>query len=117
MDAALALCEGGAAEARASGEWRSAFLQAPYPRDTLVAMGVLCETFETAFTWDRLPALIEAVKEVAPAATCRLTHAYPDGAAPYFTIVAAAERGDEIAQWAAIKAAVSDAVLAAGGTI
>jgi alkyldihydroxyacetonephosphate synthase len=117
MDAALALCRGGAAEERASGEWRSAFLQAPYLRDTLVAMGVLCETFETAVTWDRLPALIAAVKEVAPRATCRLTHAYPDGAAPYFTLIAAAERGDEIEQWRAIKRDVSDAVLQAGGTI
>jgi alkyldihydroxyacetonephosphate synthase len=117
MDAALALCRAGTAEERASGEWRSAFLQAPYLRDTLVAMGLLCETFETAVTWDKLDALIDAVKEVAPAATCRLTHAYPDGAAPYFTVLAPAERGDEIAQWAAIKAAVSDAVLAAGGTI
>ena len=26
--------------------------------------------------------------------TCRLTHAYPDGAAPYFTVLAPAERGD-----------------------
>jgi alkyldihydroxyacetonephosphate synthase len=80
-------------------------------------MGVLCETFETAVTWDKLPALIDAVKELAPTATCRLTHVYPDGAAPYFTVLAPADRGDEIAQWAAIKAAVSDAVLAAGGTI
>ena len=49
--------------------------------------------------------------------TCRLTHAYPDGAAPYFTVLAPARRGDEEAQWAAIKAVAGDAVLAAGGTI
>ena len=42
------------------GAWRDAFLRAPYLRDTLVAMGVLTETFETAVTWDRLPGLIEA---------------------------------------------------------
>ena len=33
--------------------WRSAFLLAPYLRDTFVACGVLSETFETAITWDR----------------------------------------------------------------
>jgi alkyldihydroxyacetonephosphate synthase len=49
--------------------------------------------------------------------TCRLTHAYEDGAAPYFTVLAPAARGDEEAQWAAIKAVASGAVLAAGGTI
>ena len=35
------------------GAWRDAFLQAPYLRDTLVAAGILAETFETAITWDR----------------------------------------------------------------
>ena len=53
----------------------------------------------------------------AGSVTCRLTHAYPDGAAPYFTVLAPAERGSEIEQWDAIKAVAGDAVLAAGGTI
>jgi alkyldihydroxyacetonephosphate synthase len=100
----------------AGGAWRDAFLRAPYLRDTLVSMGVLTETFETAVTWDRLPSLIEAVKAVVPC-TCRITHAYPDGAAPYFTVVAPARRGEEEEQWAEIKRAAADAVLAGGGTI
>ena len=49
--------------------------------------------------------------------TCRLTHAYPDGAAPYFTVLAPARRGSEVEQWDQIKSAVSDAIEAAGGTI
>ena len=49
--------------------------------------------------------------------TCRLTHAYPDGAAPYFTVLAPARRGSELEQWAEVKAAASEAILAAGGTI
>ena len=104
--------------------WREAFLRAPYLRDTFVAMGVLSETFETAVTWERLPALVASVREVVTDAlggigevTCRLTHAYPDGAAPYFTVLAPARRGEEEEQWGAIKAAAADAVLAAGGTI
>ena len=39
-----------------AGAWREAFLRAPYLRDTFVRMGVLIETFETAITWERLPA-------------------------------------------------------------
>ena len=99
--------------------WRDAFLRAPYVRDTLVAMGVFAETFETAVTWDRLPRLVETVKAAIPegTVTCRITHAYPDGAAPYFTVLAPARRGEEDAQFAEIKTAASDAVLAAGGTI
>ena len=124
LAAALAHCRDGEAEERASSEWRSAFLRAPYLRDTLVAMGVVSETFETAITWERLPAFVEtvkgAVREVLGpegSVTCRLTHAYPDGAAPYFTVLAPVQRGAEVERWLAIKAAAGDAVLAAGGTI
>jgi alkyldihydroxyacetonephosphate synthase len=107
--------------------WRDAFLKAPYLRDTLVAMGVLSETFETAITWDLLPGFVERVRGAAEVAlhevcgagqvTCRLTHAYADGAAPYFTVVAPARRGDEVAQWAVVKRAASEAILREGGTI
>ena len=124
LSVALDLCRGGVAEPRASSEWRSAFLRAPYLRDTLVAIGVLSETFETAITWERLPAFVETVKGTVREAlgpegsvTCRLTHAYPDGAAPYFTVLAPVERGTEIERWQAIKAAAAGAVLAGGGTI
>jgi alkyldihydroxyacetonephosphate synthase len=124
LSLALDLCRGGVAEPRASSEWRSAFLRAPYLRDTLVAIGVLSETFETAITWERLPAFVETVKGTVREAlgpqgsvTCRLTHAYPDGAAPYFTVLAPVERGTEIERWQAIKAAAAGAVIAGGGTI
>jgi alkyldihydroxyacetonephosphate synthase len=117
VERARALCERhGRVVDGAGGAWRDAFLRAPYLRDTLVAMGVLTETFETAVTWDRLPGLIDAVKAAVPC-TCRITHAYPDGAAPYFTVVAPARRGEEEEQWAEIKRAAAEAVLAGGGTI
>ena len=49
--------------------------------------------------------------------TCRFTHAYPDGPAPYFSFHALGRHGALIEQWRAIKDAAGDAVLAAGGTI
>ncbi|HVR06331.1 MAG TPA: FAD-binding oxidoreductase [Solirubrobacteraceae bacterium] len=112
----------------AVGSWREAFLRAPYIRDVMVAMGVITETFETAITWERFPALHEAVTGAARAAltdvgaepalvTCRLTHVYPDGPAPYFTVIAPGRRGEEIEQWAHVKQAVSDAIGRAGATI
>jgi alkyldihydroxyacetonephosphate synthase len=48
---------------------------------------------------------------------CRFSHVYPDGAAPYFTVIAPARRGAEALQWDDVKAAASEAVLGAGGTI
>ncbi len=111
----------------AEGAWRDTFLQAPYLRDTMVAAGVIAETFETAITWDRFEGFVAAVREAVERAvtevcgagrvTCRLTHLYPDGAAPYFTVLAPARRGSELEQWAEVKHAASEALLAAGGTI
>jgi alkyldihydroxyacetonephosphate synthase len=122
------LCEaaGGTWEDRAgaAGAWREAFLRAPYLRDTLIAAGVFSETVETAITWERFPGLHAAVTGAVEEAlggagfvTCRFTHAYSDGPAAYFTILAPARRGDELAQWDELKRAASAAVMAAGGTI
>ena len=107
--------------------WRSAFLRAPYGRDALVSMAMMAETFETATTWSGFPTLHAGVRDTVEKAlvevcgggtvTCRFTHLYPDGPAPYFTIVAPGRRGSELAQWDEIKAAASDAVIANGGTI
>ena len=107
--------------------WRQTFLRAPYLRDTFVAIGVLSDTFETAITWDRFPEFHANVMETArravaevsgrrrgprrPRVSCRFTHVYPDGPAPYFTILAPAKRGGEVEQWDEIKAAASDAVI------
>jgi alkyldihydroxyacetonephosphate synthase len=133
MARALELCadHGGRPRERSSpergeseGAWRDAFLQAPYLRDTLVAAGVLAETFETAITWDRFAGLVDGARQRIGEAlggqgvvTCRLTHVYPDGAAPYFTVLAPARRGQELEQWTDLKEAASEAIVAAGGTI
>jgi alkyldihydroxyacetonephosphate synthase len=120
----------GSAEGEAAsgvGAWREAFLRAPYVRDIFVAMGVLSETFETAITWERFPSFHERVMGAARAAaegvsgvahvSCRFTHVYPDGPAPYYTVLAPAQRGEEVQQWMAIKAAVSEVIVAEGATI
>jgi len=118
----------------AVGAWRNAFLFAPYLRDTFVACGVLSDTFETAITWDRFEdfhaTVMDGVRrkvaegcdapadgEGAPRVSCRFTHVYPDGPAPYFTVMAPAIRGGEVEQWDEIKAAASEAVIEGGGTI
>jgi alkyldihydroxyacetonephosphate synthase len=127
-DRAAGSGSGGSDGADAVGSWRDAFLGAPYMRDVLVAMGVLAETFETAITWERFERFHARVKEAGEQAlrevcgdggrvTARFTHVYANGPAVYFTAIAPARRGEEVAQWAQIKAAVSDAILAEGGTI
>jgi alkyldihydroxyacetonephosphate synthase len=131
LDRALAICrehggryDGGGGDDRSLGSWREAFLRMPYLRDVLVRLGVLTDTFESAVTWERFPAFHAAVTEAVRAelgepsrVTCRLTHVYPDGPAPYFTVLAPARRGEEEDQWRAMKRAASNAILEAGGTI
>jgi alkyldihydroxyacetonephosphate synthase len=111
----------------AAGAWRQSFVGAPYLRDALVGMGMISETFETAITWDRfesfhagiMAAAEDAVRRVCGAGTVtvRFTHAYPDGPAPYYSVIAPSRAGNQLAQWAEIKAAASEAIIAGGGTI
>lgn len=130
LDRALGCCtdHGGEVQrdnrerAGAAGAWRRAFLRAPHLRDAMIRMGFVVETFETAVTWTGLPGLLEAVRAAVETAAgdalfmVRVTHVYPDGAAPYFTVIAPARKGEEVEQWDAIKAAASDAIRAGGGT-
>jgi alkyldihydroxyacetonephosphate synthase len=103
--------------------WRNAFLRAPYIRDALVAMGVISETFETAITWDAFADYHQRILRTAREhigkglVSCRFTHVYPDGPAPYYTVIAASRPGDQLPQWRDIKQAVSDAIIDGGGTI
>ncbi len=107
--------------------WRQAFIDAPYLQSALVSLGIIADTFETACTWDRFEALHARVRQDVEAAmrqacgggslTCRFTHVYPDGPAPYFTFVAPGRPGEELAQWSAIKRAAMDALIDCGATI
>jgi alkyldihydroxyacetonephosphate synthase len=108
--------------------WRSAFLRAPYTRDALICMGMVSETFETSITWERFPAFHEAVTAAVRGAlgevtggkgwfACRFTHVYPDGPAPYYTVIAPGRRGSQLAQWDEIKAAAAEVLMAHGATI
>jgi alkyldihydroxyacetonephosphate synthase len=111
----------------AAGSWRSAFLDAPYLWNTLVSLGCVVDTFETACTWSRFDELDHAIRSSVTAAmrsecgagvlSCRFTHVYPDGPAPYYTFIAPGRPGSELSQWRAIKSAASDAISAHGGTI
>ena len=85
------------------------------------------ETFETAVTWDQfgafhkgiINAANEAIKRICGGGiiTCRFTHLYPDGPAPYYTIMAKGQTGREIEQWNEVKQIVSDKIIELGGTI
>ena len=118
---------GGVSLGTQGGEaWAQGRFHGPYLRDSLLDVGVLVETLETATFWSGLPALYDGVKGAlelalseqgtAPIVLCHISHVYETGASLYFT-VAAKQTDDPLAQWAAAKAAASDAMVAAGATI
>ena len=111
----------------AVGSWRNSFINAPYERNATIGFGIVAETLETSITWERWPAMDEMVRSALQDAlqrtcgggrvSCRFTHVYPDGPAPYYTFEGLGQIGGELEAHAEIKQAASDAVMAAGGTI
>jgi alkyldihydroxyacetonephosphate synthase len=49
--------------------------------------------------------------------SCRFTHVYPDGPAPYYTWSGVGRQGSEIAMWSEVKEASNAIVVDAGGTV
>ncbi|MCP2637458.1 hypothetical protein K0817_012920 [Microbacterium sp. HD4P20] len=106
--------------------WERGRFSSPALRDTLLDIGVLAETLETATTWTSLLALKSAVTAALtasltasgakPIVLCHISHVYPAGASLYFTVVAALGE-DPVAQWTRAKDAASRAIDAGGGTI
>ncbi len=112
----------------AAGQWRDAFIRMPDAREVLTPRGVIVETFETAITWDRFrdfhaqvkAATERAIREVTGrpgVVTCRFTHTYPDGPAPYFSVHAAGDPTRLTDQCWQIKIAASEVLNRLGGTI
>lgn len=112
----------------ASQNWKDAFLEGPYMQSSLITLGVLADTFETACTWDRFEefhrGVIASMRDAMLRITgvrgfisCRFTHVYPDGPAPYYTYIAPTKYGSELSQWTELKAAACEAVVSLGGTI
>jgi alkyldihydroxyacetonephosphate synthase len=110
----------------ASDEWRRAFLLAPYLLNTLVRLGLIVDTIETACTWSGFESLHQAISDAVYGEMrrrcggglliCRFTHVYPGGPAPYYTFIAPGPKDGELEAWQAIRQAAAQAILTHGGT-
>ncbi len=111
--------------------WRNAFIRMPYYRNKLTGHGIIADTFETAITWDKFDDLYHGVKagmqkiikELTGAegiVSCRFTHIYPDGPAPYFSFFIVGDTSGDLSKalekWRAIKEVANELVVALGGT-
>lgn len=107
--------------------WYAERYETPYLRDSLIDHGILIDTVETAASWTNLldvygkggKALQESLWEHGGAGLvlCHVSHVYPDGASLYFTFFGKAIEGREVAQWEAIKDAVTRAFVDAGAAL
>ena len=111
-----------------SGNWRSSFIKAPYFRESFTRRGIIQDTFETSITWERAHSFITEIKSdisktiekisgKPSLVTCRITHSYPDGLAPYFTFGAFAKPATMIDIWREIKLATNEICISKGGTV
>ncbi|MGC4109971.1 MAG: FAD-linked oxidase C-terminal domain-containing protein [Nocardioides sp.] len=103
--------------------WAETRFDAPYLRDSMLDVGVLVETLETAAYWSRLRPTYDAVSAALKDALgdpvlvlCHISHVYETGASLYFT-VAAPEGDDPAGRWIDAKTVAMDALVDAGATI
>jgi alkyldihydroxyacetonephosphate synthase len=104
-------------------KWVAGRFDAPYLRDSMLDVGVLVETVETAAYWSGLrgtydavsAALLESLGEPA-LVLCHVSHVYETGASLYFT-VAAPEGDDGLRRWQEAKRAAMDAIVDTDATI
>ncbi len=109
----------------AVGAWRQAFIGVN--AGVANGLGLLSDTFETAITWDRWPEFDAHVRDKVGQAlkdtmgdsarlSCRFTHVYPDGPAPYYSFSGVSAPGAEAEMWQHIKDTATQALIDAGGT-
>ncbi len=121
-------CHAGVAIGSGPAErWSRERYEAPYLRDSLIDHRILIDTVETATVWSNLEQLYRAAREALLKAIwstgvqgivgCHVSHVYTEGASLYYTSMARQTRGEELAQYAAVKAAVTRAIVGHGGNL
>jgi len=109
--------------------WKANRFQGVYMRNSLWRCGYAVDTMETAVNWPQTTAMMEAVESAGRKAleklgeqtivSTHLSHVYPQGSSVYTTFIFRIGPDFEasLARWRALKSAVSEAILAHGGTI
>lgn len=119
--------QGGIYFGRRLGEkWRENRFRGVYFRNTLWEHGYAVDTIETAVDWPRVRSMMQAMEDAGRRALngrvhayTHLSHVYPQGSSVYSTFIfpLAPTYEENVKQWRALKAAVSEAIVANGGTI
>jgi alkyldihydroxyacetonephosphate synthase len=110
-------------------KWKQNRFRNVYLRNALWRHGYAVETVETAVNWPKVKGMMHAVEQAAAGALeqhgerlhayTHLSHVYAQGASVYSTFVyrLAGDYERDLARWRSLKTAVSQAIVANGGTI
>ena len=111
---------------RLGEKWRENRFRGVYLRNTLWEHGYAVDTVETAVDWPRVRTMMRAMQDAGSRALggnahayTHLSHVYPQGSSVYSTFIfpLAPTYGENLARWQSLKRAVSEAIVANGGTI
>lgn len=105
--------------------WQKKRFMQPYLRESLLNLGYVADTLETAANWDQIPSLVHSVEEALKSANSsnivftHLSHCYSQGASAYTTYLfpVAATYAETLEKWRAMKIAASNQIIKHGGTI
>ena len=109
--------------------WAKNRFRGPYLRNALWDAGVAVDTMETCVPWHGATAMVNAIEAAGRAALAtenervhaftHLSHVYRQGCSVYSTFVyrLAGDADADVARWRRLKSAVSEAIVAGGGTI
>jgi len=132
LGSALRIARGykGVAIGQAMGnKWKANRFRNVYLRNALWQKGYAIDTVETACDWSRVTPMMHALENAATHALAQsgekvhtythLSHIYAQGASVYTTFAfrLAGDYAQDLARWRSLKAAVSQAIVAHGGTI
>lgn len=110
-------------------KWKANRFRNVYLRNSLWQQGYAVDTVETACDWAKVTPMMQALETAATQALAadgervhaytHLSHIYAQGASVYTTFVyrLAGDYGRDLARWRSLKTAVSQAIVAQGGTI
>ncbi len=115
------------AGARIGESWRRNRFRSVHLRNALWDRGYAIETAETSVDWPRVGTMMRDMESAAHRAFgseplhayTHLSHVYPEGSSVYSTFVfrVAPAYEENLERWVTLKHTVSEAILAAGGTI
>lgn len=109
--------------------WAKNRFRGPYLRNALWDAGIAVETMETCVPWQDATVMMNAIETAGRAALAaanervhvftHLSHVYRQGCSVYSTFVhrLAGDPDADLERWRRLKAAVSEAIVAGGGTI